>query len=97
MTRSRPMLRHKERMLKADPFCVWCHARLSYVTATVDHLLPRSKGGTNEPRNLALACVRCNSTRGNALAPPPSPFTECPRCCRTVRKDAPHTCRATSP
>jgi hypothetical protein len=30
---------------------------------TVDHLLPRSRGGTDALENLALACRRCNERR----------------------------------
>lgn len=32
---------------------------------TIDHLLPVSKGGTNDSTNLALAHRRCNTARGN--------------------------------
>jgi hypothetical protein len=32
---------------------------------TIDHILPVSKGGTNDPSNLALAHRRCNVSRGN--------------------------------
>lgn len=31
---------------------------------TVEHIIPRSKGGTDEWVNLAAACSRCNSHRG---------------------------------
>ena len=34
---------------------------------TVDHLVPRSRGGGNEPSNLRLAHKRCNVQRGNHL------------------------------
>lgn len=44
--------------------CVHCHGRRGIAT-TVDHLTPRSKGGTDDPQNLAPSCVRCNSERGN--------------------------------
>lgn len=30
---------------------------------TVDHILPLSRGGTNDPANLAPACRSCNSAR----------------------------------
>ncbi|MFD2840105.1 HNH endonuclease [Populibacterium corticicola] len=32
---------------------------------SVDHLIPRSKGGTNDMGNLRPAHQRCNSRRGN--------------------------------
>ncbi|MEM7285436.1 MAG: HNH endonuclease [Actinomycetota bacterium] len=35
--------------------------------ATVDHVVPRSRGGPTEPTNLRLAHARCNGRRGNDL------------------------------
>jgi 5-methylcytosine-specific restriction endonuclease McrA len=32
--------------------------------ATLDHLTPRSQGGSTTPENLALACHACNNARG---------------------------------
>ena len=31
--------------------------------ATLDHLVARSEGGSNEPANLVTACLECNSER----------------------------------
>jgi hypothetical protein len=33
-------------------------------TAVVDHLMPRSRGGSDELQNLVLACTSCNSSKG---------------------------------
>ncbi|MFN8021338.1 MAG: HNH endonuclease [Acidimicrobiales bacterium] len=35
--------------------------------ATIDHLVPRSRGGSNDAPNLRLAHRRCNVRRGNHL------------------------------
>lgn len=35
--------------------------------ATVDHVVPKSRGGPTEPANLRLAHARCNGRRGNDL------------------------------
>lgn len=32
----------------------------------VEHIVPRSRGGSNRVSNLTLACVRCNQRKGNA-------------------------------
>ncbi len=31
---------------------------------TMDHLVPISRGGTNDPRNLQVLCRRCNGSKG---------------------------------
>lgn len=51
--------------------CFWCGVplRLEASTkgaekATLEHIVPLSRGGTNDLVNLTLACGRCNSSRG---------------------------------
>lgn len=43
--------------------CAYC--RRGDVAVFVDHVLPRSRGGSDNIRNLVLACVRCNSSKGS--------------------------------
>jgi len=45
----------------------YCHSPEWVCAArfTLDHLLPQSLGGTDEPQNLALACRRCNERHYN--------------------------------
>ena len=31
----------------------------------VDHILPKSRGGTDHPDNLQLLCSGCNRSKGN--------------------------------
>jgi 5-methylcytosine-specific restriction endonuclease McrA len=45
--------------------CWMCRCELTYTTATVDHLKPKSKGGRNKRENFRLACHECNEARGN--------------------------------
>ena len=40
--------------------CHWCGAP----ARTVDHLVERDRGGSDDPDNLVAACTRCNSSRG---------------------------------
>jgi 5-methylcytosine-specific restriction endonuclease McrA len=51
--------------------CLHCNAHLMVALdgepisrATLEHILPRSQGGTDSPENLALACARCNHQKG---------------------------------
>lgn len=48
----------------------YCHSpeRLSANRFTVDHVIPKSLGGSDELDNLALACRRCNERRYNFVA-----------------------------
>ena len=45
--------------------CQYCNKKLSYNFATVDHVIPRSKGGRNTWENLVLCCEPCNVKKGN--------------------------------
>lgn len=36
--------------------------------ATVDHVVPKSAGGSNKVRNLVTACLKCNNEKGDHLA-----------------------------
>lgn len=51
--------------------CVWCGrsvnngVELSAVKATVDHVVPVSKGGSDEMDNLVTACAECNAGKSN--------------------------------
>lgn len=44
-----------------------CHYCGKPKSNTVDHVVPLSRGGTNEITNLVPACGRCNSRKGNKL------------------------------
>lgn len=44
--------------------CVWCGGQENLA---VDHIIPRAKGGTNDPRNLQTLCRSCNSSKGHRL------------------------------
>lgn len=53
--------------LRCHPYCQWCECSLTPETATTDHLVPLSRGGSNRWDNLCLACVGCNRRRKNDL------------------------------
>lgn len=60
------MRKKRRRLLKNDPHCRWCGCELNAETATVEHIVPRSQGGSNRADNLTLACEPCNRKRGGA-------------------------------
>lgn len=40
--------------------CHWCGCRLRQGQITLDHITPRSNGGTDHPSNMAPRCAACN-------------------------------------
>ena len=66
----------KANLLKAyGAKCWWCQCSFPARKLTLDHLVPQSKGGSHSLENLRLACVPCNSDRGNSLNPPKRIFS----------------------
>lgn len=58
---------HKRRLWSQRPECSWCKKKLGYKEATVDHVIPLSKGGLNNGNNYVLSCQPCNLKRGNEV------------------------------
>jgi hypothetical protein len=46
--------------------CAYCGAE--QVPLEVEHIVPRSRGGSNRASNLTLACVPCNQRKGHETA-----------------------------
>lgn len=60
--------------------CRWCNLPFSSINdATIEHLIPRSRGGSNQLDNLSLSHEKCNQERGNSLL--------APACIRPIRGD----------
>ena len=49
---------------KQEGLCAGCKQHFPFRNFTVDHIVPRSKGGTDHLDNLQLLCGACNSTKG---------------------------------
>ena len=45
--------------------CQYCGIRGTVFELTLDHILPRSRGGRSVPENLCAACKPCNQRKGN--------------------------------
>ena len=45
--------------------CQYCGARPGSAELTIDHVIPRSLGGTSTWENCVLACVACNARKAN--------------------------------
>ena len=56
--RARILMRDRHR-------CQYCGNRFSAFELTLDHILPRSRGGRTEPDNLCAACRPCNQRKGD--------------------------------
>jgi 5-methylcytosine-specific restriction endonuclease McrA len=54
---------------RARGLCEYCHAIecWQYVKFTIDHIIPRSRGGSDTLNNLALACFNCNRKKSNHI------------------------------
>lgn len=53
-------------ILARDLFrCQYCNTRLNSKDATLDHVVPRSKGGTTCWQNVVCSCRLCNTRKGS--------------------------------
>lgn len=58
--------KHLSTLLMEQAFaCALCGETITAETPEVDHIVPRSKGGTNDKANLQAACPECNRSKGN--------------------------------
>ena len=48
-----------------EGLCAGCEMHFPFRNFTVDHLIPRSRGGTDHLDNLQLLCGACNSVKGD--------------------------------
>ena len=53
----------RERIYKRDGWkCVYCESKRNL---TIDHVIPKSRGGGNSWQNLVTCCGSCNSKKGD--------------------------------
>lgn len=55
-------------LLKRDDYtCQYCGKKDKGGKLTIDHVVPRSRGGTTHWKNCVIACSPCNKRKGNRL------------------------------
>ena len=65
LKRSRRYLKHKDFVFDRDGYqCVYCG---SSENLTLDHIIPITKGGSDDQDNLACCCKCCNSSKNDKL------------------------------
>lgn len=47
--------------------CQYCSKNVTISSATIDHVIPKSRGGGHTWDNLVIACSSCNSKKGSRL------------------------------
>ena len=56
----------RKNILKRDSHtCQYCNIKANFMT--VDHIIPKDKGGGDSWENLVAACIPCNTKKGNKL------------------------------
>ncbi len=55
---------------RAGGCCEYCQSQARFATQSfsVEHIIPRSKGGTADDQNLALSCQGCNNHKYDKVA-----------------------------
>lgn len=59
--------RWRIKLLCKDPRCYYCQTPLLFGTSTIDHLIPRSKGGGERRENMVLSCMECNRDKADLM------------------------------
>jgi 5-methylcytosine-specific restriction endonuclease McrA len=54
-------------LAKTQGCCFYCGDKIAFrdMTASVDHIVPKDDGGTDDIENLIAACKPCNGAKGN--------------------------------
>ena len=52
---------------KTDGVCACCGREICFEKVTIDHYVPKYRGGTDDPRNLLPLCKVCNQRKGSRI------------------------------
>lgn len=62
------MLNIKEKLLnKTNNKCSYCGIEIDFKSSVIDHIIPLSKGGTNDEENLTISCKKCNILKADKI------------------------------
>jgi 5-methylcytosine-specific restriction endonuclease McrA len=83
MPRQNRAVSRKGIILRDGGTCQYCREKLPVKNLTLDHVIPRARGGDSTWENLVACCFACNNRKGNrtppeagmALAKPPRQVT----------------------
>ena len=65
-TPQREIVFSRRNIFKRDRYtCVYCGVQPGSENLTIDHVVPRSRGGISSWENTVLACVACNKRKAN--------------------------------
>jgi 5-methylcytosine-specific restriction endonuclease McrA len=63
----RKSLSRKNILLRDHYTCQYCGKVFNPSELTLDHVIPKSRGGSSNWDNLVACCKRCNNRKGNAM------------------------------
>ena len=58
-----------KKIVSSPPDCPYCKRPIPYPDISIDHVQPRSKGGTSTPDNLVFCDRTCNFAKGDLTGP----------------------------
>ena len=61
-------MQKREAWLDQGKRCAYCHGEIAENEITADHVVPRSKGGTDKD-NIVAACQSCNAAKASLSVP----------------------------
>lgn len=65
----------RKELFERDKYtCHYCGEKVTFENATLDHLVPQSKGGKHTKENLKTACLICNSIKSGKTYEEAAPF-----------------------
>ena len=52
-------------MMQQNSVCPYCNKQIPPLDFSIDHKIPKNRGGTNSLDNLHLVCIKCTKVKGD--------------------------------